>query len=386
MKALFYFFIRFVSIFLLFIYGAEHLGAQTAIKTNLPRILKKNTSQTFDLVIKGNGKGTVSSYELQGPKEVTFTAIPSVGASVRIFENTVRIDFSYTKDATIETSPVKLTLKVGAEGTYSLSHKIVYAETPDKDSEFAVSVIKVDDKSNAAMASSGYTTIREKNSAFNSGDFVYNDPEALRQQLMQTYSDSKQIRAVGESEKEKAREKLTDAQVTQALLEYLDDQRLKNKIHEQLLLEKDRAMADYKLAQHIILVGRSMEQDAMDSKEWIALMEKELSKEDNMLVNEFNSLGYESMASQYNKAGPGDAVVVNSLYYRIQLGAFKKRCPRKREFARIGTVDIVKENGWYKVLLGHFMSKDEAMIRQESVVAAGQEAFIAAYKDGKREL
>ncbi|MBK9283986.1 MAG: SPOR domain-containing protein [Sphingobacteriaceae bacterium] len=69
--------------------------------------------------------------------------------------------------------------------------------------------------------------------------------------------------------------------------------------------------------------------------------------------------------------------------YRLQLGAFGTD-PGKSRFSNAGSVSIIQENGLYKVQLGSFSTKEEALAKRSALLQKGIESFIAAYKDGKR--
>lgn len=80
---------------------------------------------------------------------------------------------------------------------------------------------------------------------------------------------------------------------------------------------------------------------------------------------------------------PATASSPEGLVYRLQLGAFGAD-PGKAKFAAAGNVSIVKEDGLYKVLVGSFASKDEALKKREDLLGKGISSFLTAYKDGKR--
>jgi len=73
-----------------------------------------------------------------------------------------------------------------------------------------------------------------------------------------------------------------------------------------------------------------------------------------------------------------------ALVYKLQLGAFGAD-PGKSKFASAGNVSIVKEDGLFKVLVGSYTSKEEALKKREDLLGKGISSFLAAYKDGKRQ-
>ncbi|HRH09929.1 MAG TPA: SPOR domain-containing protein [Bacteroidia bacterium] len=77
-------------------------------------------------------------------------------------------------------------------------------------------------------------------------------------------------------------------------------------------------------------------------------------------------------------------VAAGALVYKLQLGAFGAD-PGKSKFASAGNVSIVKEDGLFKVLVGSYTSKEEALKKREDLLGKGISSFLAAYKDGKRQ-
>lgn len=69
--------------------------------------------------------------------------------------------------------------------------------------------------------------------------------------------------------------------------------------------------------------------------------------------------------------------------FRVQLGAFTTE-PSKSKFSSAGKVNIDMINGMYKVTVGNFNTKEEAIKFRDELSAKGYNGFIAKYKDGKR--
>ncbi len=369
----------------LLFFGA--LSAQTKIHTNLPRVMKVNQPYDFKLSIKGNGKGSISVYELKGSGDVSLSCDRTKNARILSMGDRIRIEFGPTDGVTIETQQLNFTISSDVKGTFTLSHAVSYAnENDDVVRNFNPTIIKVVDASEKIEAQSGFTTINEitADGAFQGEKMVYSDPEAIRQHLLQLYSDSKEINAVGEAELSKAHEKFENSNVEIRLVEYLNDDHTKKKITGYILMDRKKALEDVQLARNIIMVGKSLELDADSYKSWVQLQQSNWSKDDQMLVKEYNSLGNESITSANIRKEEPVAVISASVYYRIQVGAFKKSRPNKTKFENLGSVDIVKENGWYKVLIGNYSSKEEAMSYRENVVSNGYDAFVASYQNGKR--
>jgi hypothetical protein len=74
----------------------------------------------------------------------------------------------------------------------------------------------------------------------------------------------------------------------------------------------------------------------------------------------------------------------NGVQYRLQLSA-SATDPGKSKFSSFGKVEIVHEAGFYKVLLGSFNSKEEALKKREDLLQKGQSSFVVAYLNGVRQ-
>jgi cell division protein FtsN len=69
--------------------------------------------------------------------------------------------------------------------------------------------------------------------------------------------------------------------------------------------------------------------------------------------------------------------------FHIQLGAFGQR-PGMTEYKRAGKVNVITENGLYKVLVGGFRTRDEAVRRRQELAGNGFEGFIVRYAGQRR--
>ena len=365
------------------------LSAQTKIHTNIPRILKVNQPQDFKLAVVGNGKGTIAVYELKASTDLEVLCGKIKNARVLTVGNGIRIEFLPSKSITIETAPLNFTVNATAKGTCTLSHSVYYLNEPEAVThEFNPSIIKVVDAREPADTHAGYTTINENNyeGVVSDTKIMYSDPAAMKQHLLQLYSDSREINAVGETELTKANSKLENSNLEIRLVEYLNDDHTRKKITGYILVDRKKAIEDIQLARNIILVGKSLEMDADSYRSWAQAQQDSWKKEDRLLVTEFNPLGRERVEENAQEKETLSLATNESVSYRIQLGAFKKHRPSKARFSSLGSVDIIKEDGWYKVLIGNYKSKEEALIYRESAVTNGFDAFVAAYQKGRRLL
>lgn len=71
------------------------------------------------------------------------------------------------------------------------------------------------------------------------------------------------------------------------------------------------------------------------------------------------------------------------IVYKVQIGAYGED-PGKSKFASIGKVVVSKEGGFYKVLVGDYNSKDEAISRLNQLKGSGFNGFVVSYQNGVR--
>jgi cell division septation protein DedD len=73
----------------------------------------------------------------------------------------------------------------------------------------------------------------------------------------------------------------------------------------------------------------------------------------------------------------------NVLYY-VQIYALAIKPGGVSKFSEFGSVKIVEEAGFYKVLVGSFKSIDEARKRKNELLARGLQCFVVGYENGVR--
>ena len=75
----------------------------------------------------------------------------------------------------------------------------------------------------------------------------------------------------------------------------------------------------------------------------------------------------------------GDEVV-----FRVQLGAFKNE-PTSSKYREIPQLFVIEANGVYRYMSGSFATFEEAAAHKVQMVVKGyKDAFVVAYKGGKR--
>jgi len=73
----------------------------------------------------------------------------------------------------------------------------------------------------------------------------------------------------------------------------------------------------------------------------------------------------------------------SGMTFKVQLGAFSSE-PSKSKYKGLSNLSVDLINGMYKVTVGKFNSKDEAIKYRDELQSKGFSGFIAKYKDGVR--
>ncbi len=100
-----------------------------------------------------------------------------------------------------------------------------------------------------------------------------------------------------------------------------------------------------------------------------------------------------TVASTPTVAASGNTIVTTStntlsaaqtgLTYLVQIGTFGTD-PGKAKYADLGKVTIEKDGTVYKVLIGEYNTKEEALKKREELVPKGYNGFLVKYQNGQR--
>ncbi len=71
------------------------------------------------------------------------------------------------------------------------------------------------------------------------------------------------------------------------------------------------------------------------------------------------------------------------LTFLVQIGTFSTD-PGKAKYADLGKVTIEKDGAVYKVLIGEYTTKEEALKKREELVTKGYNGFLVKYQNGQR--
>ncbi len=338
--------------YILTILSALPLCAQVSIQVNLPRVLKSNSSYDFELRINSNADSSIIGYEMALPAGMSLKP-KTRNLTFITHKQTARLfipELRQNKDTSLF-----FTLVSGARGTYQIQQKLIKkddtASTDYAVQDFVVSVI---DSVKADYVGGGFTLLNLKQSSGagnNTAQFAGND--TMRLQQLQKYLDSKQIGKVGLKELDKAWEYYEDANIVLGQAEHISDDDMREKIITYALAARKKAEADMETANNIINASKEMEMSAKSR-------------------------------SSSKSAKSADMLPADGTIYTIQLGAFK-HAPDVKTFSGLGKIYMVREDGWHKVLLGSFRTREEAAGKLDSIKNRGYDAILATYKNGQRQ-
>jgi len=97
--------------------------------------------------------------------------------------------------------------------------------------------------------------------------------------------------------------------------------------------------------------------------------------------NEISNTSYANKNANEEKKSSENIFSKNNIEYKIQLSASVKK-PDTDMYKSLGTISVYQEKGMYKVILGSFPTKDEALKKLESIRAKGYNGFIVTFENG----
>lgn len=97
--------------------------------------------------------------------------------------------------------------------------------------------------------------------------------------------------------------------------------------------------------------------------------------------NEISNTSYDNKNGNEEKKSLENILPKNKIEYKIQLSASVKK-PDTDMYKFLGTVSVYQEKGMYKVMLGSFPTKEEALKKLESIKERGYSGFIVTFENG----
>ena len=391
------------------------VNGQISMEMNLPSVLPLNSELIFDVKISKGALTNFSKYQMEVSRDMVIENVESQSGSFSFDDNVVKIIWVMTPVEPVIN--LKFKLKSGViNGKRVLTQKYFYIENDNKRQvEMESITISVKDTALQAATVETYTILPKMpasviTTTINVDEISTKRPEVLIQQVSQLRKDAKDANDVGEREKKEAESKITAANeaITAAATLTSDDER---KIAlEKANADKLKAEKDLEIADRVILLAKSLEDNA-----------NEIEKI-NKAVNPGNFKGQSTSPTIATANQPGNSnepkstttsINIDKLeeifgppegkkkektkkdselstekeagtVYKIQLGAFSKK-PSKSDFKAIGKVKIQEEGGMYKVVYGSYSLKEDAIKERLAIIAKGFDGFVVTYLDGVRQ-
>jgi cell division protein FtsN len=237
---------------------------------------------------------------------------------------------------------------------------------------------------------------------------VTEDPEDVQRQVRQLRKDSKEALATGEIEKQSATNAINEAEIALSKAKAIKKAKVRTAQIKKAQEDKERAVENLDIATKIISLGESLARNADELERrntWNPSKEKPMEvippvnteiltdkipsksaseKDIEMLTRAFKEGVEETKVKPETTAITTENTLPSiETKYFVQIGSFEKQ-PKKSDFANLGDVHIKSENGLYKVQVGSFDSKEEALKKREEIAAKGVLGFVTIYQNGKR--
>ncbi len=378
------------------------LKAQITMQTNLLPEMPVNGTLEFEVRILKGAVANFSKYQMEVPDGFVISEIDNHGGTFSFEENKVKVIWALTP----EEAEIKLKMQAktpAATGSYSFFQKYFYLDNGEK-KELEVTPFAFQLKEEPAKIEPAWMTLKQyipgeapATGTVDPASLDPQNPEELRMHARQLKKDSKEALKVGDHEVKKAKLKIQEADKELKTAALISNEAERSKALAKANKNKEAAETDLAVANKILLLAKSLEDNANEierlnndistksNSDSLALAAKVASDADlkrsqeeiERLKAEFENQPEETTDNS-NASEVSDAVV-----FRIQVGAFGTK-PLKAPYNSLGKVSIVNESGMYKVLVGSFSSKEEALQKRSQVIEKGFDAFIVTYKNGQR--
>jgi len=326
------------------------LHGQVSIQNNIPPVIEPDKEITLEVKINKGTATNFAQYQLDVPDGVVVKEDNNRGGTFAFESNHAKIlwpDIQADPEITVS---MKL-LPGSYAGQTKITQRFSYMENGEK-KEFNPEPIEVNFKGNGARPAAA-------------GNQQQGDNDVNKKlQAEQLKRDSKDAYQTGLKEKQAAEKKIAEANAAIKKAQSISNEEEKQAALQKANESKQKAETDKAVASKILALAKSLDDNA----------------------NEIEHLTKTSPAGTTgNNSGAASATAVpdNGTVYRLQLGAFSQN-PEKALNRHMGTISIVNEDGMYKVLMGKFATREEAVKRRDELIARKFECFIVTYKDGVR--
>ncbi len=356
--------------------------AQVYIKHKIPSLLATGRETPAELVINRPPLKDFAMYELSFQAGLVVREISCDGGTFRSENNRVRITWSIApKKAELR---ITLNMVAGAAGTYTLQQQLQYQEAGEKKVAYFKDLLVTVQSGAEPEVPSEFQRLNQEIplkvpvSRIDSIEKQLSDPEKVKMHVEQLRRDASQARRVGEDELAAA-----DRQIEKFKADLQNARGIKKEEErKKAILEAEnniqKAEMNRQVAAKIISLSQSLSENA-----------DEIEKAGLFGSNE-NDSGSDSAAVvllQDDSLQGNDIEVAGSeanVVYRIQIGAYG-HYPARTGLASLGMVHVVNEEGLYKVLLGAYNTRNEAVKMQQQLATKGVDGFIVKYS-GERRL
>jgi hypothetical protein len=384
--------------------------SQVGISTNLLRTIPLNKSLTFEVRISKGAFNNFSRYQMEVPEGITIAEVESNGGTFSFEENKVKI--IWVVAPADQEFAIRMKLRPVREATKGvISFKYYYMEQDDKrEFEAKPFVITFKDTVLPVFLSAPMLPLESKNppplpiAEVNTATVSTKQPEHIKQQVKQLRKDSHDAMSVGLLEKKRAEQRLSDIAEAEKKLPEITDEEERKVAAEKLNSDKTKAHEDLIVAERVLSLAGSLEGNAND----IENINKQANPNSYSQSGATKSTEPETQTTTQKTAAakeiktspakgrtltaksgsfahqtPVSAVTDTGMVYKLQLGAFHLD-PDLKVFENLGGVVVVSENSIFKVLLGTFMSREEATRKKDELKGKSQDCFVVCYKDGIR--
>lgn len=217
-----------------------------------------------------------------------------------------------------------------------------------------------------------------------------NEINELKQQALQFRKDAADAMLVGLKEKETAQKGIQEADETIRNATDIRDKSERKKVLAKAEAAKQKAENDLQTSEKIIILSRTLEENAVEIERLIAYIQPEATL---LGGTEVQNPATPAPAEPAPAAVEPEAAKTSStssnpsptgLYYSVQVGAFSKK-PDRQLLKKLGKYRITEEDGKYKVLVGSFPTREEAQQKRQELIGIGFDGFVVAYEKGQRK-
>ncbi|MBL7900797.1 MAG: SPOR domain-containing protein [Bacteroidia bacterium] len=207
----------------------------------------------------------------------------------------------------------------------------------------------------------------------------------LKQQAAQFRKDAAEAMEVGLKEKEMAGKKLQEAEETIRNAEDIKNKNERKKVLTKAEAARQKAETDLQTSEKIIILSRTLNENADEIERLIEYIQPSQLTSTLPAVPE-NTISPETAKTKEEPLEPENLKPVDAqnTVYMLQVGAFINK-PDKTILKKLGKYKVVNEDNKYKVLVGPFSSREDALKKREELITKGFDGFVVIYEKGKRK-